>query len=159
MDQVYYLQLHGKLAEISEQTPVAKVNLKWINEVEQHKWYIGSNGYPFAYIKGARVPLHRFIHWLINGYWTDLIVDHIDRDKFNATDSNLREATAKQNSYNKTHTNPNHNIKYNESTGKFTVKITKDKIVHKIDDISTIDEAKNIYKLMAEELFGEFAPV
>jgi hypothetical protein len=87
------------------------------------------------------------------------MVDHIDRDKFNATDTNLREATAKQNSYNKTHTNPNHNIKYNESTSNFTVSITKDKVIHKIDNIKTIDEAKNIYKLMAEELFGEFAPV
>lgn len=158
MNQVYYLQLHGKLS-LNHSNPFAKISLRWVNDVEQHKWYIGLNGYPFAYIYGCRVHLHRFIHWLNVRYWTDLIVDHIDRDKFNATDSNLREATAKQNSYNKTHTNPNHNIKYNESTGKFTVSIQKDKIVHKIDNIETINDAKNVYKLMAEELFGEFVPI
>ena len=95
---------------------------------------------------------------MCKGYWTDLIVDHINRDKLDATDTNLREATSAENSYNKTYTNPDHNIKYKESTGTFEVKITKNKIVHKIDNISSLTEAKSIYKLMAEELFGEFAP-
>jgi hypothetical protein len=158
MENTYYIQLYGKLSE-THQNPFAKVSLQWVNEVDQYKWYIGSNGYPFTYINGSRISLHRFIHWLIKGYWTDMIVDHIDRDKFNALNTNLREATVKQNSYNKTYINPNHNIKYNKSTNKFIVSIQKDKINHKIDNIDTIDEARNIYKLMAEELFGEFAPI
>jgi len=160
MDQIYLLKLHGKLATDES---FAKVSLKWIDLVDKHKWYLGSNGYPFAYIKHnsggtSRVPLHRYIHCLHSGFWTDLYVDHINRDKLDATDNNLREATAAENSYNKSHSNPNHNIKYNESKNKFEVKITKDKIIHKINNIDTIDEAKNIYNLMAEELFGRFAP-
>jgi len=158
MDQIYLLQLYGKIAD-KHPNPIAKVNLKWINYLSQYKWYIGANRYPFAYINGSRLPLHRYIHWLINGYWTTLIVDHIDRDKFNAMDNNLREATPAQNSYNKTYANENHNIKYKQSTGKYEVHIQKNKIIHKISDIQTLDDAKNIYKLMAEELFGTFAPI
>jgi len=158
MEQVYLLQLHGKLAE-SNPNSTAKVSLRWINEVDQYKWYIGSSGYPFTYIKGARILLHRFIHYLIKRYWTELIVDHINRDKFDATDSNLREATPAENSYNKTFSNPNHNIKYNQSKCKYEVSIQKNKVNHKIANIETLEDAKNIYKLMAEELFGEFAPI
>ena len=161
MDQIYLLKLHGKL---TNEESFAKVSLRWLDQVDQHKWYLGSNGYPFAYIKHksggtSRVPLHRYIHWLQTGYWTDLYVDHINRDKLDATDQNLREATPAENSYNKTNQNPLHNIKYNESTNKYEVKITKNKIIHKIDNIETLAEANNIYKMMAEELFGEFAPL
>jgi hypothetical protein len=158
MEQVYLLELHGKLATLNP-NPTAKVSLRWINEVDQYKWYIGSNGYPFTFIKGSRIQLHRFIHYLIKGYWTELIVDHINRNKFDATDSNLREATAAENSYNKTFSNPNHNIKYNQSKCKYEVLIQKNKVNHKIANIETLEEARNIYKLMAEELFGEFAPI
>jgi len=160
MEQIYLLKLYGKLANSES---FAKVDIRWLNQVDQHKWYLGLNGYPFAYIKHtmggtSRVPLHRYIHWLQKGYWTDLYVDHINRDKLDATEQNLREATAAENSYNKTHTNPDHNIKYNESKKKYEVKITKNKILHKIDNIESLIEARNIYKLMAEELFGNFAP-
>jgi hypothetical protein len=160
MDQIYLLKLHGKLANTES---FAKVSLKWLDQVEQHKWYLGSNGYPFSYIKHksggtSRIPLHRYIHWLSTGYWTELYVDHINRDKLDATDINLREATPAENSYNKTHSNPNHNIKFNESTSTYEVKISKNNQTHKIDNIQTLSEAKNIYKLMAEELFGKFAP-
>ncbi len=159
MSDFYLLQLHGKLATDDS---FAKVSLRWISHVEQHKWYLGSNGYPFAYIKSShgtgRVPLHRYIHWLQTGYWSDLYIDHINRDKLDATDQNLREATPAENSYNKTHTNPEHNIKLNVNTGRYEVKITKNKVIHRINDIDTMDQAKEIYKMMAEELFGEYAP-
>jgi hypothetical protein len=160
MSEIYLLKLYGKLANSES---FAKVSLQWFNQVDQYKWYIGSNGYPFAYIKHksggtSRVPLHRYIHWLKYGYWSQLYIDHINRDKLDATDSNLREATPAENSYNKTHNNPDHNIKFNESNHTFEVKITKDKTIHKINNIETIEDARNIYKLMAEQLFGEFAP-
>ena len=156
MDQIYLVKLHGK-----SNSEFAKVSLKWINHVEQYKWYLGVSGYPFAYIKHldrtSRVNLHRYIHWLQTNKWTNLYVDHINRDKLDSTDSNLREATPAQNAYNKTHKNPNHNIKLNKSTSTYEVNICKNKINHKIDSIQTLEEAKNIYKLMSEELFGEFA--
>lgn len=162
MDDFFLIKLNGKLC--NEQNPVfAKISLRWFDDVTKHKWYLGANGYPFAYIKNSygvsRLPLHRYVHWLQVKHWTDLYVDHINRDKLDATDINLRLATPAENSYNKTHINPNHNIKLNKSTSKYEVKISKNGQIHKISDISTIDEAKEIYKLMAEELFGKFAPI
>ena len=134
MEQIYLLKLYGKLANAES---FAKVDIRWLNQVDQHKWYLGSNGYPFAYIKhmtggASRLPLHRYIHLLQKGYWTNLYVDHINRDKLDATEQNLREATAAENSYNKTHINPDHNIKYNESKQKYEVKITKNKMLKKM---------------------------
>ena len=166
MDQIYLVKLYGKLVQNPIYNPTqksifAKVSLRWINHVSQYKWYLGQNGYPFAYIKyqnqTSRINLHRYIHWLQTAQWTNLYVDHINRDKLDSTDSNLREATPAQNSYNKTHTNPNHNIKLNKSTSTYEVNICKNKINHKINNIQTLEEAKDIYKLMSEELFGEFA--
>ncbi len=159
MDQYYLVELHGK----SVKTPTfAKISLRWIDHIIQHKWYLGSGGYPFAYIKQsngtARVNLHRYIHWLMTSRWTNLYVDHINRDKLDATDINLREATPAENAYNKTHSKPNHNIKFNQSKSFYEVSICKNKKIHRISNIQTLDEAQNIYKLMAEELFGEFAP-
>ena len=36
MDQIYLVKLHGK-----SNSEFAKVSLKWINHVEQYKWYLG----------------------------------------------------------------------------------------------------------------------
>lgn len=137
----------------------AIVSLRWIDEVSKYTWYLGKNKYPFTYINGCRIQLHRFIHWLNNKYWTNLYVDHINRDKLDSTDCNLREATAAENSYNKTFKNPNHNIKFNKSTNNYEVSICKNKIKHNINNIQSLAEARTIYKLMAEELYGDFAPI
>ncbi len=135
-----------------------KISIRWIDQISKYKWYLGKNNYPFTYINNSRIQLHRFIHWLNNNYWTNFYVDHINRDKLDNTDENLREATPAENSYNRTFKNPNHNIKFNKSTNTYEVIITKNKIRHKINNIQTITETKNIYKLMSEELYGNYAP-
>ena len=124
----------------------AKISLNNINQITIYKWYLGKNGYPFAYINNKRIPLHRYVHWLNNKYWSSLYIDHINRDKLDATDTNLREATAAENSYNKT-------------TNTFIVCIVKNKQKYHIDNIKTLEEAKSIYKLMSEELYGNFAAI
>lgn len=161
MTDFFLIKLNGKLC--NDSTPVfAKISLRWIDQVSKHKWYLGKNGYPFAYIKHSkytsRLFLHRYIHWLQFRYWTNLYVDHINRDKLDATDENLREATAAENSYNKTNTNPMHNIKFNEYKQTYEVSICKNGQIHKISDIDNLKSAQEIYKFMAEDLFGTFAP-
>lgn len=169
----YLIQLYG--ANPNSQTSLAKVSLNKTNAVSPYKWYLGKDGYPFAYIKGGRVPLHRYIWYLNTGIWTNekinpdgtvtkLYVDHSNRDKLDATDENLRISTPAENSYNKTsknsiidpHTNlPLHHIKLTKSG--YSVSLTKDRKVNKISKIATLEEAKEIYNMMAIELFGEFA--
>ena len=169
----YLIQLFG--ANPNSQFSQAKVSLNKMDHVNQHKWYLGKDGYPFAYIKGGRVPLHRYIWWINTGIWTNvqndangcaqkLYVDHINRDKLDARDENLRISTPAENSYNKTSKNslidpitnkPLHHIKLTK-TG-YSVSITKDGKINKINKIASLEEAKQIYNMIATELFGEFA--
>ncbi len=169
----YLIQLYG--ANPNSNTSQAKVSLNKMDLVSQYKWYLGKDGYPFAYIKGGRVPLHRLI-WYANtqiysnnqvdseGKITKLYVDHVNRDKLDATDENLRLSTPAQNSYNKTSKNsiidpitnkPLHHIKLEKSG--YCVSLTKNKETKKINKIATLEEAKEIYNMMATELFGEYA--
>lgn len=169
----YLVQLHG--ANPNSQNSQAKVSLNKMDHINPHKWYLGKDGYPFAYIKGGRVPLHRYIWYINTGIWsnkkinpdntiTKLYVDHINRDKLDATDENLRLSTPAENSYNKTsknsiidpHTNKSlHHIKLTKLG--YSVSLTKDGKTNKIDKIASLEEAKEIYNMMATELFGEFA--
>jgi hypothetical protein len=169
----FLIQLHG--ANPNSNLSQAKVSLNKMDLVTPYKWYLGRDGYPFAYIKGGRVPLHRFIWWSRTGIWTNTYdkpdgsvgkyyVDHINRDKLDATDENLRLSTPAENSYNKTSSNqlvdpvtnkPLHHIKLTKSG--YSVSITKDGNKQQINKIASLEEAKQIYNLMALELFGEFA--
>lgn len=173
MDDYYKIKLYRKNKVIDI---YALVSVNKITHVELYKWYLGKDNYPFTYIKGSRVPLHRFIWYINTGFWSNKFliddkvvkhyVDHINRDKLDARDNNLRLATPAQNSYNKTTKSTNtiidfesnekiHHIKLKKSG--YEVSICKNKIKNCINLINTLEEAKQIYNLMALEMFGEFA--
>jgi hypothetical protein len=174
IEEIYYLiQLHGANPEST--LSKAKVSLNKMDHINKFKWYLGKDGYPFTYIKGGRVPLHRYIWWLNTGIWnnqkikangetTKLYIDHINRDKLDARDENLRASTPAENSYNRTLKNdiidpitnkPLHHIKLKKSG--YSVSLTKEGKTSKIGKIASLEEAKEIYNMMASELFGEFA--
>ena len=154
-DDTYLIELQGKNTDKHKN---CKVSLNKIIYVEQHKWYLDKNGYPFTFIKGSRVRLHRYIWYLNTGTYrnNNYCIDHINRDKLDARDSNLRLVTPAQNSYNKT---PKDEMKHHITMNKngYIVKITKNNQVHKVDNIKSYDDAKNIYNMIATELFGEYA--
>lgn len=148
----------------------AKVSLNKIENVINYKWYLGKDGYPFTYIKGARAPLHRYIWFCKTGNWSNningnkLYVDHINRNKLDATDENLRLSTPAENSYNKTSNNtiidpytnkPLHHIKLKKNG--YEVTLSKDGSINKINNIKSLEDAKTIYNQIALELFGDFA--
>jgi hypothetical protein len=156
----YLVKLQGSNPNAKD--AYAKINLKYLPEVSEYNWYLSKSGYPFAYAKnGGRIMLHKFIWFLRTGGQYHLerkyVIDHINRDRLNATEQNLRLATVAENSYNKTYENEFHHIRQNAKTGDFEVTITKNKKQHRIGQIKTETEAKEIYNLMASELFGEFA--
>ena len=155
----------------------AKVSSSKAFDVYKYKWYLGKNGYPYSFINGTRVPLHRFIWWINTKIWSNntiksdgsigkLYIDHINRDKLDATDSNLRLSTPAENSYNKTSksskslidpitSEPIHHIKLLKSG--YSISLSKNGKISTINKIKNLNEAKEIYNMMAYELFGEFA--
>ncbi len=155
-DPEYLIELHGGASKETNTKPYAKVSFSRIDAVSPYKWYLGKDGYPFAYINGGRVPLHRYIWFCRSGVYRNdgLYVDHINRDKLDARDSNLRLATPAENSYNKSGSELHH-IKL-KSDG-YEVSVSKDNRVIRIGKIQSLTDAKEIYNLIAEDLFGEFA--
>jgi len=174
--QHHYIPLFGKnpLSSISK----AIVSKNKEHNINKYKWYLGKDNYPFTYIEGARIPLHRYIWYINTLQWTNYIIeekdgilcktqlyiDHVNRNKLDATDENLRLSTPATNSYNKTSKSniidpitmkPLHHIKL--KTNGYEIKISKNNKLHCINKISTLEEAKNIYNMMANELFGEYA--
>jgi len=129
---------------------------KW-QFVSKYEWYLGKAGYPLCYTLG-KITLHRFIFTYTMGQYPppELYVDHIDRNKLNNTDQNLRLATPQENSFNKTTTSNLKGVK-KISENNYTATITKDGVKHEIKNIQTETEAANCYNMMAEELFGTYA--
>lgn len=160
----FEIKLYGKNPDSDKSFALVSTNK--VSYVIDHKWYLGKNGYPFTYINGARVQLHKYVWHLNNGSLPDqnLYIDHVNRNKLDATDSNLRLATPAENSYNKTPiskimdpmtNSPLHHIKWKKSG--YVVSITKENQTNTIDQIATLEDAKNVYNMMATEMFGKFA--
>lgn len=61
------------------------------------KWHINKNDYAVAHKDNTTIRMHRLIMNLEN----DEIIDHIDRNKLNNLENNLRKCTHSQNSCNK----------------------------------------------------------
>lgn len=152
----YLIELHGEASKQTQTKPYAKVSIGRIDAIIPYKWYLGKNGYPFTYIRGSRVQLHRYVWYLKSGIYKNngMYVDHINRDKLDARDTNLRLATPAENSYNKTG-GELHHIKY-KSEG-YEVIVKKETQIIRIGKIRSLQDAKEIYNLIAEDLFGEFA--
>lgn len=154
IDDTIHFALRGRAKKEGLYTSVS-LN-KW-SYVSKYAWYLGKTGYPVCYELGM-MQLHRFVYTITFGQKipSQLYVDHIDRNKLNNTDSNLRLATPQENSFNKSTTSNKKGVK-KVSEGNYTASVTKNGIKHEIKDIPTEEQASNIYNMMAEELFGHFA--
>ena len=60
----HLLQLYGNNPDSQTSFAIVSSNKKDI--CCTYKWYLGKDGYPFAFINKSRVPLHRFIWYLNN---------------------------------------------------------------------------------------------
>jgi hypothetical protein len=129
-----------------------------LNRVEKVKWfYDKKSGYCFcnSTVEGKRKPLR--LHKFLTG-WFESFVDHIDRNKLNNTDENLRKCTHQQNMINKEL--PKHKFRgvykiKNCSTFRCRIKIHQ-KTIH-LGHFKTALEAAIAYNQAALTYFGEFA--
>ena len=154
MDNIVFFSLKGRA---KKEGLFAMVSIdKWIY-VSKYQWYLGKSGYPLCYSLG-KITLHKFIyHYIMEGsFLSNLYIDHVDRNKLNNTDSNLRLVTPQENSFNKSTRNNKKGIK-KISSNNFISTVVKNGIKHEIKNIPTEKQAAEIYNMMAEELFGPFA--
>ncbi len=154
VDDVVYFGLEGR-GKIDGIYAMVSYD-KW-QYVSKYQWYLGKAGYPMSYDLG-KMQLHRFVYTYVLGQYPppNLYVDHIDRNKLNNTNENLRLATPQENSFNKSTRNNRKGVK-KISENNYTATVVKNGVRHEIKDISTEKAAAEIYNAMAEELFGSFA--
>ena len=154
LDDIVYFALKGR-GKIEGAYAMVTTN-KW-EAVSKYEWYLGKAGYPMCY-KLGKMQLHRFVFTIIIGEYppSQLYVDHIDRNKLNNTDNNLRLATPQENSFNKSTESNTKGVK-KISENNYTAAIVKDGVRREIKNIPTEKQAAEIYNMMAEELFGSFA--
>ena len=72
----------------------ALIDIEDIDKIKNYKWYLNSDGYVYNNKVGL---LHRFLI----GPSNDMVVDHINNNKFDNRKANLRICTAQQNNMNK----------------------------------------------------------
>lgn len=154
IDDIVYFALRGRALQDSTYAMVSKN--KW-PDVSKYEWYLSKSGYPITYDL-SRTKLHRFVYTITFNQIipSKMFVDHINRNKLDNTDDNLRLVTPQENSFNKsTKTNTKGVKKISDSN--YSATVCKDGKRHTITGIATETEAAEVYNLMAEELFGVFA--
>ena len=154
IDDIVYFELKGRGKQENIQ---ASVSLDKWDHVSKYEWYLGKSGYPICYSL-SKMQLHRFVFTYVLGQKapSHLYIDHIDRNKLNNTNGNLRLVTPQENSFNKTTKNNKKGVR-KISESNYTATITKDGTKREIKNIPDEKQAAVIYNMMAEELFGSFA--
>ena len=130
---------------------------KKYSHLDKHNWFTTWNGYAMAYIDGKRIRLHRLITAAQKGEY----IDHINRDRLDNREENLRSATYQQNLINKpkqaNNTSGYKGVFYRKDTNKWFAKIVKEGKQHHLGTYESKTDAAKAYNEKALELFGEFA--
>lgn len=127
---------------------------KW-HDLSQYKWMINKTGYYRGTINGKNIIMHRYI---MNAK-DDEIIDHINHNRSDNSNENLRIITASGNAHNKKK-QKNTSSKYigvHKHSKKWRAIIYKNTIKNNIGNFVTEIEAAIAYNIKAKELYGEYA--
>jgi hypothetical protein len=119
-----------------------------------------NDGYCRIRIDGVPYSAHRLAWLYVHGSWPKVVIDHIDGDRSNNRLSNLREATLRQNQFNR-------KVKCTSSTGvkgvsldrrgkRFQVQIKIEGVKKFIGYFNTISEGAAAYNAIAKTIHGQF---
>ena len=157
LDECDYFQLGllpGRCKEVLDQSQqCALISKESMDLILSFNWYLGKDQYPIGYSKNKRgVKMHKLLMKAPDKH----VVDHINRNRLDNRLENLRICTQKENSYNTSKRNGKYKgVK--KMKGGWCAQATKDNRRYIIKNIATEKEAAQIYDMIAEELFGEFA--
>lgn len=134
---------------------IATVDSFNIDKIKNNNWCKNKNGYPMGNIKGKHVELHRLLHPEFK------ICDHINHDKLDNRECNLREVNKFESSQNrrkfKISTSGYKGVSFDKECQKFVAYIGKDGKFIKIGRYSSAEVAARAYDTMAKKLHGEYA--
>ncbi len=111
-------------------------------------------------VDGKLYLAHRIIWLLVYGQWPVVVLDHIDGDPSNNRLSNIRAATAQQNSFNQRKTRGTSRCKgvsWDRDRGLWFSKISRGGKQYPLGRFQSEEEAHAAYCEAAKRLFGEFA--
>lgn len=118
--------------------------------------------YRYTSINDVNVMEHRLVFLMHHGYLPDFI-DHIDGDKGNNRIENLREATKRQNEFNKgllaSNTSGFKGVSFHKGDKKWRATIRMQGRTKHLGNFDTPEEAFAAYCAAAGEVHGEFVNV
>lgn len=121
---------------------------------------ISTDGYAEARIDNKRYFLHRLAWLYMTGEWPRHQIDHINRDKLDNRWANLREASGRQNGWNKpkmpNNTSGFKGVTFHKQTGKWQAQINYFGRNKYLGIFTKKNDAKQAYEAEAKSLHGEF---
>lgn len=156
---------HQQLLEILDYNPISGIFI-WKKKIS-HKTVIGKvcgcytrkNRYVYIELYKKRYVAHRLAWFYVYGVWPPKYIDHVNGNKHDNRLRNLREATARDNTRNKS-------VRRNTKTGKkgvtyedgkYRVRICTDHGRLNLGAYSSLGEAMRVYDEAAIMYHGEFA--
>ena len=136
----------------------AIIDLHHVEYVQQHNWTY-TKGYAARKCKEC-TPIHRiYLHRVINKTPDGLFTDHIDRDRTNNREVNLRTVTAKQNATNtsgkRSATSKYKGVSWDKEKGRWAVQIEEDGVKRRLGRYHDEEEAGKAYDAGAIATHGK----
>lgn len=154
---IAYLSLYDKH---NNQIAEAIIDTKNIILIKNYKWYLRSDGYVATTNYNGE---YQYLHKVICNNNTKKYIDHIDRNKLNNTESNLREASGSENQMNKGLRSNNKSGKagvfWSKQNNKWRAMITIRKKRISLGYFKKFEDAVQARKEAEEKYFKKFKPI